>query len=178
MRRFGKGSFKTAIDTLEVWAVAPSCWNQIFPRSNLSIRGRRNSSNMFTYRSEFTVTVTSFSSKNQGPTIPVEEIAHHTVSLGECKGLWCHSQGSGTFRRHRFGTAGSAPSFRHWTFRRRTFRRQDYRAPELFFWICLSVATLFRFVARFARVRIEDSSRNRFTLDGIQGIACFIVFSS
>ena len=40
------------------------------------------------------------------------------------------------------------------------------------------VATLFRFVARFARVRIEDSSRNRFALNGIQGIACFIVFSS
>ena len=31
-----------------------------------------------------------------------------------------------------------------------------------------SVATLFRFVARFARVRIEDSSRNRFVLNGIQ----------
>ena len=27
---------------------------------------------------------------------------------------------------------------------------------------------MFRFVARFARVRIEDSSRNRFTLNGIQ----------
>ena len=32
----------------------------------------------------------------------------------------------------------------------------------------VSVATLFRFVARFARVRIEDSSRNRFALNGIQ----------
>ena len=31
-----------------------------------------------------------------------------------------------------------------------------------------SVATLFRFVARFTRVRIEDSSRNRFALNGIQ----------
>ena len=31
-----------------------------------------------------------------------------------------------------------------------------------------SVATLFRFVARFARVRIEDSSFNRFALNGIQ----------
>ena len=29
------------------------------------------------------------------------------------------------------------------------------------------VATLFRFVARFARVRIEDSSLNRFALNGI-----------
>ena len=27
---------------------------------------------------------------------------------------------------------------------------------------------MFRFVARFARVRIEDSSRNRFALNGIQ----------
>ena len=31
-----------------------------------------------------------------------------------------------------------------------------------------SVATLFRFVARFARVRIEDFSLNRFVLNGIQ----------
>ena len=30
------------------------------------------------------------------------------------------------------------------------------------------VATLFRFVARFTRVRIEDSSRNRFALNDIQ----------
>ena len=30
------------------------------------------------------------------------------------------------------------------------------------------MATLFRFVARFARVRIEDSSFNRFALNGIQ----------
>ena len=41
-----------------------------------------------------------------------------------------------------------------------------------------SVATLFRFVARFARRRIEDSSFNRFALNGIQEIAGFIVFSS
>jgi hypothetical protein len=52
-----------------------------------------NSCNMFTYRSEFSVTVTSFSSKNQRPMIPAEEIAHHTVILGECKGLWCNSRG-------------------------------------------------------------------------------------
>jgi len=31
-----------------------------------------------------------------------------------------------------------------------------------------SVASLFRFVARFARVKIEDSSFNRFALNGIQ----------
>ena len=41
----------------------------------------------------------------------------------------------------------------------------------------LSVATLFWFVARFARVRIEKSSRNRFVLNDIQGIACFIVYT-
>ena len=40
-----------------------------------------------------------------------------------------------------------------------------------------SVATLFRFVARFGCVRIKDSSRKRFALNGIQRIACFIVFS-
>ena len=60
----------------------------------------------------------------------------------------------------------SAPPIRRWTFRRR-----DYRAPELFFGIYFSVATLFRFVARFACF-------NRFALNGIQEIACFIVFSS
>ena len=38
--------------------------------------------------------------------------------------------------------------------------------------------TLFRFVARFARVRIEESSRNRFALNSIQVITCFIFFSS
>ena len=59
----------------------------------------------------------------------------------------------------------------------------DIWAPGLsgartFFWISFSVATLFRFVASFTRVRIEDSSRKRFVLNGIQGIACFIVFSS
>ena len=32
----------------------------------------------------------------------------------------------------------------------------------------ISVATLFQFVGRFARVRVEDSSRNRFALNGIQ----------
>ena len=41
-----------------------------------------------------------------------------------------------------------------------------------------SVTALFRFVARFTRGRIEDSSRNRFALNGCQRIACFIVFSS
>ena len=37
---------------------------------------------------------------------------------------------------------------------------------------------MFRFETRFARGRIEDSSFNRFALNGIQGIACFIVFYS
>ena len=52
------------------------------------------------------------------------------------------------------------------------------KIPPNFFLLRFSVTTLFRFVARFARVRIKDSSRNRFALNGIQGIACFIVFSS
>ena len=39
-----------------------------------------------------------------------------------------------------------------------------------------SVATLFRFVAHFTRVWIEDCNRNRFELNGIKKIACFIVF--
>ena len=35
------------------------------------------------------------------------------------------------------------------------------------FWLRISIAALFRIVARFARVRIEDSSFNRFALNGI-----------
>ena len=60
---------------------------------------------------------------------------------------------------------------------RRTFGHLDYRTPG-FLQLRFSVATVFRFVARYARVRIEDSSRNRFVLNGIQGIVCFIVYSS
>ena len=48
---------------------------------------------------------------------------------------------------------------------------------NFFFQIRFSVATLFRFAAHFAHVRIEDPSRSRFALNGIQGITCFIVFS-
>ena len=59
----------------------------------------------------------------------------------------------------------------------------DISAPGLsgarfFFQDLFSVATLFPFVARFARGRIEDSSFNRFALNGIQEITCFIVISS
>ena len=39
-----------------------------------------------------------------------------------------------------------------------------------------SVATLFRFVARFARVKIENSSRNRFALNVIQMDFCGGIF--
>ena len=55
----------------------------------------------------------------------------------------------------------------------------DIWAPGLSggrFFFFFSFVRLFRFVARFARVRIEDSSLNRFVLNGIQGIACFIIF--
>ena len=37
-------------------------------------------------------------------------------------------------------------------------------------------ASSFWFIASFTRVRIEDSSRNRVALNGIQRITCFIVF--
>ena len=37
---------------------------------------------------------------------------------------------------------------------------------------------VFRFVVRFARIKIEDSSRNRFTFNGIQRIVCSIVIFS
>ena len=56
--------------------------------------------------------------------------------------------------RVRFGAADSAPPYR-----RRTFWRQDYRPSELLFLdLFFSAATLFRFVSRFARARIEDFS--------------------
>ena len=61
-----------------------------------------------------------------------------------------------------------AGHLRAWTIGR------EKSAPDYcrFFQIRFSGATLFRFVARFARVRIEDSSRNRFALNGIERIAC------
>ena len=62
----------------------------------------------------------------------------------------------------------SVPPIRRWTFRRRTFRAGKIWCQNFFFQIRFSVATLFRFVARFARVRIDDSSFNRFALNGIQ----------
>ena len=77
--------------------------------------------------------------------------------------------GSGKFRRRRLDAGYSVP---------------DIWAPGLsgtrtfFFRFVFFVAMLFRFVARFTRGRIEDSSFNRFALNGIQEIACFIVFSS
>ena len=43
------------------------------------------------------------------------------------------------------GRIVSAPPSVRWTFRRWTFGRRDYLAPELFFQIRFSVATLFRF---------------------------------
>ncbi|GJQ74694.1 hypothetical protein Trydic_g21545 [Trypoxylus dichotomus] len=43
---------------------------------------KKNCSNIYTYRFEVTVTVTTFSSKNEGPKIPVEEIAHRIMTLG------------------------------------------------------------------------------------------------
>ena len=60
----------------------------------------------------------------------------------------------------------------------------DISAPGLFgartFFLDLLFCTyvVSVFVARFARGRIEDSNFNRFALNGIQEIACFIVFSS
>ena len=42
------------------------------------------------------------------------------------------------------------------------------KKKKSFFQLRFSVATLFRFVARFAHVRIEDSSLTRFALTGIQ----------
>ena len=81
--------------------------------------------------------------------------------------------GSGRFGHRRLGAADWALDI--WA--------PDIWAPGLsgtrfFFLASFSIATVFRFVDRFARVGIEESSRNRFVLNGIQGIACFIVFSS
>ena len=43
-----------------------------------------------------------------------------------------------------------------------------FKISFLFSYLRFSVATLFPFVSRFARDRIEGSSRNRFALNGIQ----------
>ena len=56
----------------------------------------------------------------------------------------------------------------------RSYRKTKLKKKILRF----PVTTLFRFVDRFARGKSEDSSRNRFALNGIKIIACFIVFSS
>ena len=67
--------------------------------------------------------------------------------------------GSGTFWHHRLGAADSAPPFGAGHFGAGTIWRQNFFFRFVFF-----VATLFLLVGRFARVRIEDSSRNRFAL--------------
>ena len=70
--------------TLAVCGVAPSCWNhsRSAPGEPLcSVTQKRF--RMSTYRSLFTVCVClSASSKKKGPIMPVELIAHHTVTLG------------------------------------------------------------------------------------------------
>ena len=63
--------------------------------------------------------------------------------------LRVEEQGSGTFRRRRFGAGQIGAGH----FGAGTIRRQNF-----FFWVRCSVATLLRFVARFARGRIENSN--------------------
>lgn len=61
-----QGSVKTALYPLKLWAVALSCWNQTSPKSNSSSRGKKSFPACWnTDWSEFTVTVNSFSPKNQ-----------------------------------------------------------------------------------------------------------------
>ena len=73
---------------------------------------------------------------------------------------------------------GGSGTFWHRRLRAAHFGAGHLGAGTIWRQIRFSVATLFRLVARFAHVRFEDSSRNRFALNGIQEIARFIAFSS
>ena len=82
-----------SIEARAVWAVAPSCWNQtvrvFIPRTCNS--GMKKLLIISMYRCELTVTVIPFSSKKYGPITHSLVTAHHTVTLGLCKGLWCNA---------------------------------------------------------------------------------------
>ena len=52
----GKASFNKAISAFDVWAVAPSCWNQTTSKLILFNSGRKNSFNIFTKRWDVTET--------------------------------------------------------------------------------------------------------------------------
>ena len=83
----GNIPLKIPIARREVWAVAPSCWNQTLSISwRIFNFGLRKVSSISQYRLEFTVTVTLSSSKKNGPHIPNSATAHHTVTRGQCKG--------------------------------------------------------------------------------------------
>ena len=56
------------------------------------------------------------------------------------------------------------------------FKKKKLKKKEKKMLLRFSVATLFRFVARFAHARIEDSIFNRFALNGnpkLPAILCF-----
>ena len=90
----GNISLKIPIVRREVWAVAPSCWNQTLSISWSTFNfGMRNVSSISQYRSEFTVTVTLSSLKKYGLHIPKSATTHHTVTRGQCKGRSCNSRG-------------------------------------------------------------------------------------
>ena len=83
----GNISLKIPIARREVWAVAPSCWNQTLSISwSILNFGLKKVSSISQYRSEFTVTVMLSSSKKYGPHIPNSATPHHTVTRGQCKG--------------------------------------------------------------------------------------------
>ena len=62
-------------------------------RVESSLKLIQNLSRTSTYRSEFTVIVTPFLSKKNGPIIPLEDIATHAVTLHEWSGLSATSTG-------------------------------------------------------------------------------------
>ena len=85
----GNNLLRTSMETLAVWLVTASCWNHISAliAGYVANWGVKNVSNIYTERSEFTVTLFSLpTSKKYGPIIPKDEIAHHTVILTLCRG--------------------------------------------------------------------------------------------
>lgn len=82
------GNFSRSIKMLVVWIVAPSRWNHVSSLTNSPRSGRAKFTNMSANRSELTATMLPFSLlKKTGSTTPWKDMAHHTVTCSEWRGL-------------------------------------------------------------------------------------------
>jgi hypothetical protein len=75
-----------------VWLITPFCWKNVSSLTWWQANsGLIKFSNMLTWRCEFTATLClSPSSKQQGPTIPNNEMAHQNVTFALCCGPAFH----------------------------------------------------------------------------------------